>query len=172
MVKEDVQNFALSLPPFVQAIIGLIIFPFMAFEGIDRGSTYGAIDERDGQVMQLISVDNPGGRRNFPRYQGTGFLPSSDDPITVALFKSEYETLEPGDELTVFAVPSKPNSFITSSRLDESKPFIHLGPLAVSWHFPVAVVGESILLVYLLSLRKEKKRKEKVSPSGRPHSRG
>ena len=130
----------------------------MAFEGLERGSMYGAIDERHGQLMQVRSVENSNGRPILPKYQANGFLLSSREDVTVRIFEGEYQNLNPGDQLTVFAIPSNPSSFITSSKLNESKPFIRLGGLTVTWHFPVALIGWFIIAAYFFSTRSDSKR--------------
>ena len=143
---------------FVKAILAFFIFPFMAYEGVERGAKYGSIDESHTQVMVVTSLRNANGREFFPDYQATGTLPSGA-VATVSIFKREFQQFRPGEKIAVLAVPSTTESYITASKFEESKPFIPVGPVTVTWHFPVAVLGWLLMLFYItkvwLSARRE-----------------
>jgi hypothetical protein len=81
---------------------------------------------------------------------------------TVQIFRQEFEQLVPGDTIAVYSLPSETASYITASKLEESKPFIHMGALTVTWHFPVAVVGWIVMGIYVLGayLKARRKRSE------------
>jgi hypothetical protein len=138
--------------PVAKVLLGLIIFPFMAYEGIDRGATYGSIDESQTQLMLVTSVVNANGRAILPEYQARGTL-SSGAVTTVNIFKREFEKLKPGDKIAVVSLPTKTKAYITASRLEESKPFVRLGSFTVTWHFPVAIAGWIILVIYIFHIR-------------------
>ena len=144
---------------FAKLILAIFIFPFMAYEGVDRGAKYGALDGSRKQLMVVTSVENANGRVILPAYQATGTLPSGN-VATVIIFKREFQQLRPGEELAVLEVTSTPKSYITASKLEESKPFIPVGPLTVTWHFPVAVVGWLLLLFYLAKVWLTARRKK------------
>ena len=133
---------------FAKLLLAFLIFPFMAYEGFERGATFGSIDESQTRSMLVMSVTNANGRTIFPDYQARGSLPSGE-VTTVDLFKREFNQLRPGDKLAVIALPTKTETYITVSKLEESKPFIRLGSFTVTWHFPVAVVGEIVLGLYI-----------------------
>ena len=137
-------------PFFLKAVLAFVVFPFMAYEGIDRGLTYGSIDEGQPQVMEVLSVINANGRPILPDYQAKGRLISSGAEISVNIFKREYEQLSSGDKIRVFATPSKSEAYITASKLEESKPFIHFGPFTFTWHLPVAVFGWLFLGYFII----------------------
>lgn len=134
---------------FGRVLLALVIFPFMAYEGIDRGATYGSIDESQALTMQVTSVDNANGRAIFPDYQASGTLPTGA-AITVKIFKREFQQLRAGDRLEVFSVPSKAESYVTASKIEESKPFIRWGSFTFTWHFPVGVVGWIVIVLYII----------------------
>lgn len=133
-----------------KAILTLPIILYMAYEGFDRGGEYGAINERQIQLMQVVTLENPSGRTIFPTYQASGFIVSSSKRLTVDLYKSEFKILRHGAHIKVIAIPSKPNTFITLSRLEAAKPFIKLGALTVTWEFPVAIFFFLISIIYFV----------------------
>jgi hypothetical protein len=134
----------------IKVFFALLIFPFMAYEGLERGELYGSIDEGDSLTMQIDSIVNNNSRTFFPDYRANGILLPSKEPLSVDIFKREYRQLESGDHIEVFAVPAEPNEYVTASKLEESKPFIPLGILDVTWHFPVAVAGGFFMVIYIV----------------------
>ena len=139
----------------LKVIIISAILPFMAFEGIQKGATYGEVNAQDSHDMEVVSIENPSKRFIFPDYQARGFIFPSGASMVVPISKQEYQQLKPGKRIVVFALPSSPNNFITASNLEALKPFIRLGRLVVTWHFPAAVFGLILIAFYIVQLKRE-----------------
>lgn len=140
-------------------VIVNVILICMTFDGLRRGWEYGPINEREHKTMIVESIQNPSGRSLLPTFQASGRLLTDGRRIEIPIFEHEYKSLRKGDRLVVFELPRHQGAFITQSKMEESKPFVRLGPLAVTWHFFVGALGISFFLYYeVFTLRKQKTR--------------
>lgn len=142
---------------FLTVAIVNVILIFMTFDGVRRGWEYGPINERQRETMVVESVANPSGRLWFPTFQANGHLLVDGRRIEVPIFKRQYKSLRKGDKLVIFELPRRRGAFITQNKLEESKPFIRLGTLAVTWHFFVGALGVSLFFSCWLLARREQK---------------
>jgi len=133
----------------IKAVLAFMVFPFMAYEGLSRGATFGAVDADRPVIMEVRSTINANGRTILPDFQALGRLLSTGEEIAVSVYKREFETLKPGDRLPVFAVPSQPGVFVTGKQLDESRPLFRVGAFVFTWHLPAAIVGWLVVGAFL-----------------------
>ena len=143
-----------GLPAPLIFIVLLVLFSFMAHEGITRGMLYAGIDPDSPEELIIHDIFNKNKRKILPDYVATGFIRSTMQDIEVEVFKSDYEYLDKYSVINVYKVPGTIDHYIYEKKYDEALPLVNLGLVTVTWHFIVGFPAILFLLFLLLAGQK------------------
>jgi len=131
---------------------------WQVYEGVQRGRIYGQINEAHEEKFIVSHVTNLVARTTFPRLAVVGMTAADNENFVVDVFRDDYRSLRPGDEIVVYATGFDQPRYVYKEKLNESKPIFTCWDFRFSWHFLVGIVGNVLfgIVLPLSYLRQEK----------------
>lgn len=147
---------------------------FWIYDGLKRGRLYAPLLGQVVEHMTVLNVYNPGGRTIFPNYRAYGQVDGMDSLVVVDLFQSQYRNLRRanisteagrGQGIEIYRLDPEGSSWVTASRVDESKPIFTLLGFPFSWHFPTGILMAGVSSLYLWNWRQGRRREQLLAKS-------
>ena len=114
---------------FVFVALGL----WMISYGYSKGEFFGPMLDQKSITMTVTETYNRNGRTAFPDFAAKGHVTQGLYSIDVAIFRRQYESLKPGDNIEVYKVPGE-SKYIFQGKLEEASPIFNLYGFWFSWY--------------------------------------